>query len=194
VRIRIRTMKAKNKKKNTLLLLVVAMMATLTLWGVYGYALMTIKAKAEDAARLSDELEQYISNEGKVNQIKRSVINTEEERRKLNRYFVDFDAVPKFAKTIEGLKDAAGLALVTINNISDPKNDILLVSFYAEGSFGGLMRLVELVESLPFNIEITRVYLNKVEDVGEDSGKEEGVWHGVFDIEVVGFLTNNSND
>lgn len=187
-------MRIKSKKENSLLLLIVTVVITIVLWGVYGYALITIKTKAEDTALLSDELKQYISNEGKVNQIKRAVADTEKERTKLNTYLVDFDAVPEFAKTLEGLKDAAGLTSVTINNIADPKNNVLPVSFFAQGSFGGLMRLVELVERLPFNIEITRVYLNKVEVAGEENISEENTWRGVFDIEVVGFLSKNNND
>jgi hypothetical protein len=179
-----KTIKMKNKLKTKNILAVVIVL-NFILVGAYTYAFYMVKEKNKSASKVSGELEQYLSKEGVINLVKKSVKDTTNEREKLNSYFVSRDDIVKFTKKIESLGEIAGVNL-TIMGLRTQGN-ILFFDISSWGSFRNLLHLVSLLENLPFKVDVKKAYIDKAE---APPGKEDvGVsgWEGNFTVKLVGF-------
>ncbi len=178
----------KNNKQKTIWILVGVIILNLLLSGVYAYSFYTVKIKNEEASLVSKELEEYLSKEGTINLLKTSVKNTEEERKKVDAYFVTRDDIPDFTKKIERLGGMSGTDLV-ITGLRT-QNNVLSVDLSSEGSFRNTMQLISLIENLPFKVEVVKAYIDVVEiDIPEEEGGGlKIIWKGNFSIELTGFV------
>jgi len=141
-----------NNSKKTMSILLGVIILNLLLAGAYAYSFYTVKVKNEAASLVSEELEEYLSKEGTINLLKASVKRTEEDREKIDSYFVARDDIPDFARKIEALSDLSGTNLI-ITGLSTQDN-ILSFDITSTGSFRDTMQLISLIENLPFKVEI----------------------------------------
>ncbi len=178
----------KNNKQKTIWILVGVVSLTFVLVGVYGYSFYKVKETSENASLVSDELNEYLSKEGTINILKTSVRDTEEERKKINTYFVARDDIPDFARKIEALGEMSGTDL-DITGLRK-QGDVLLFDLSSDGGFQNTMQLISLIESLPFKVEIMKAYIDVVETEisEEEGGGTRRSWNGNFSIELTGFI------
>ncbi len=109
----------------------------------------------------------------------------------LNEYFVSADGALDFVKYIEDLATSAGLSY-RINSfdaednpdISQNDKEYLKTSLTATGSMKNIRNFISLIESLPYNIKITRVDL-KSGGVQSLSASREQIWTLMIDFSVV---------
>jgi len=176
----------KNKQK-IISILIFAIVFNLALVGLYTIVLNTIKKKSENTSTVSVELEGYLNKEGKVNTVKNAVESTKDHRVKLEKYFINIDGIPVFTQKIESLKEISGVDEITINGLKQ-KNNTLLLDFKTVGGFEDVLYLVQLVENLPFKVNIKKSYITKIKSA--ENVEEKIKWNGLFSIEIIGFLDN----
>ncbi len=176
----------KNNKKITIILTAVILL-NFILIGVYVYVVRAIKDKSESTSILSSKLSGYISKEGKINILKKTIEDTSVDRAKLYKYFVDINDIPVFTKRVESLSKISGVDSLVINSLSQ-KNNILFLDFKTEGSFENTVYLIQLVKNLPFKIDIKKSYISKIKNINNKAVVDK--WEGIFSIEIIGFLNN----
>jgi len=176
----------KKSKQKTKIILVAAVVLDLLLVGVYAYAFNTVKVKNENASLVSEELDEYLSKEGTINILKKTVKDTEEERGKLNSYFVERDDLPDFAKKIESLRELAEVSL-EITGLGE-NQDVLSLDITSSGSFSRILNLISFIETLPFKVEITKAYINTIDILDENDEVIGTEWDGNISINLTGFI------
>lgn len=174
-------MKKKDNNQKTIGILAAAIILNMALAGAYVYAFNAVKVKNEQASLVSAELNEYLSKEGTINLLKKTVKDTDGDRKKMEGYFVGRDDIPKFTKDIEALGEMSGAEL-TITDLRTQEN-VLSFDISSRGSFPDIMHLISLFEFLPFKVEVTKAYINRVE---KDKGAWE--WEGKFTIELTGYI------
>ena len=178
----------KNSKQKTIIIFVGVILLNLLISSVYVYSFYAVKTKNEEASLISLELKEYLSKEGAINLLKKSVKNTESERKNIDASFVARDDVPVFAKKIESLGGMSGTKL-SITKLQAQGN-VLSIGLSSEGSFRNTLHLISLIETLPFKVEITKAYINTIERLSTEEVSESGrgVWNGKFNIKLTGFV------
>ena len=182
-------MKTRNNKQKIIWVLVFAVMLNVLLAGLYVFVFGMVKKNIRDASVASFKLEEYLSKEGKVSVVKKAVRDTKIYREKLDNYFVNLDDVPLFASKIESLAEVSGVDPINIT-ILEQKGSALMIEFETKGGFSNILHLLQLVESLPFKVNVTKSYISKI---GNFDGDKKIKWHGVFGVEIIGFLDNQKN-
>jgi len=123
--------------------------------------------------------------ETKQLQSTRHLINdTQEQRERLNKYFITADEIVSFIEQIESLGEFTGVSF-ELNSVDviDADADALLLKFTTRGSWEKTYRLLALIESLPYNIDVERVRVLKESSVGRGSE-----WRGDFNIRLDSFI------
>lgn len=111
----------------------------------------------------------------------------------LNEYFIDEDGALGFVEYIEGLASSAGLTY-RINLFDSEQNadlakydkEFLKMSLTTTGSIANTRNFVSLIESLPYNIKITRVDLK-----GSSTGAKDAPWTMAIDFSAVKIMGKN---
>ncbi len=93
----------------------------------------------------------------------------------LNNHFVDPMKISSFISYLEnlGLKNNTKLVVKNIG-ISNHNKDTILVNVSVEGSFNNVIKILYLLESTPFNVNLTQTFVNKeIESTENNDTKTE---------------------
>ena len=98
------------------------------------------------------------AEEQAVGTLARLVDETAPERSELQGYILDRDAVPAFITELETMAAEQGVALETSNlqERAGEQYDELVVSIEISGSRNALLRVYELIESLPYHSYVSK--------------------------------------
>lgn len=150
------------KKSHTTFFLIFSILALMVVVLLFIFFLKIIKNKNEHISvavttlegKMKDK-ENAIINASKVTEIK-SIQNT------INNYFVDPNKIDTFVDYLEKVGSNLG-SIVLVSSIEIPPNTKNLISFKISitGTFNDVMRTITLIENIPYQINITRVYFNK---------------------------------
>jgi hypothetical protein len=154
------------KRTHTTFFLIFSILALIVVVLLFIFFLKVIKNKNEHISVAVTTLEEKMKakenaviNASKVTEIK-SIQNT------IDGYFVDPNKIDTFVDYLEKI----GLNLgsnVSVDNIEIPPNTKNLISFRVSitGTFNNVMKTITLIENIPYQVNVTRVYLNKKTDV-----------------------------
>ncbi len=80
----------------------------------------------------------------------------------INNYFVDPMKISSFISYLEdlGLKNNTKLIVKNIK-ISNNKKDTILVNVSVKGNFNNTIKVLYLLENIPFNVNLTQAFVNK---------------------------------
>lgn len=165
--------------KREYLILAIASGAFLLAAAVPAY-LMTRTAKAvQYIADVEGQIGNARSREQSMRSLRQLITDTEQERTTLSQYSVGSDGAASLIELLE--RDARGLGIsFAIGGVSvDPKEgpfDTLKVSMQASGSFSAVMRLLALIETIPYASTVEAITLQR---------EENGQWGGTFSIGVL---------
>lgn len=164
-----------NKKTKTVFIFSVISMVIAG--GLFFMAFYFTKKINKEASALGLELAQRVSERENISQFKKIIKDTEEKHSQVDSFIVDSDNIDKFVGALEAEGDKLGLA-VDINgvNISISNQQRLVVIFDATGSFESIMKLVWVIENMPYGIDIKNANIQ----VGE-----LGAWTLNANLEVV---------
>ena len=162
-------------------ILVIAVVTTYTVFFV------GIKNKNEDISIIVNEIDSSIEKEAKLKSVKKLIEDTENERKKLDTYFVTDNSVVDFIESIEALAKEVEIDTEVVSvdiSENDKISEALLLSLEVEGLWSNLFYFVSLIEELPFKIGISKVDIKAVyEDANKT--KSSGSWKGVINFNVL---------
>lgn len=142
--------------------------------------LMTRTAAAKRyIANVEGQIGSARSREQATRSLRQLILDTEEERAALGAYALEQGSAATLIELLERDARAAGIAF-EIGGVSvDPKDgpfDVLKVSMRGQGSFTAVMRLLSLIETIPYASTVDSAALER------ESG---GRWSGTFTIGVL---------
>ncbi len=172
-------------KKIFIIMLILNILAVFS----YFYLFSNIKNRSEATSVLENVLGGQASREAELKLAGISLKKTVEERALIDSYFVQEGKVgiANFVEGVENIAELAGVSL-SVNSILLKKEEDLSVvenmnlGLRVEGSWSEITYFLGFLESLPYKISFSRVYIEKDE--------ESSLWNGVFDISVLK-LSNN---
>ena len=156
---------------------------------LYGFMMYRISSEKTKAAEALSKLEAGIKKEYNLRALSAALEKTEEERAKIDSYFVDIKGVAKFLEKLQSFGDASGVSL-KLENVDIEGKNALKVSFNDNGSFAENYRLLELIENSPYTLEIDSMNINKVmvSVPGGASVSLNNLWSGSFSVRLLSFV------
>jgi Tfp pilus assembly protein PilO len=147
---------------------------------VFWYVIETKRTALNDALTLTAEAH---TKEQELHNLERTLEQTNTHRVHLEQLILTDEEVIDLLSLIETLGREQGTVLttsaLTVHEI-DSIFEELSVTVSIEGSYVSVMRIMTLLEALPYQSSITRVSLERVTD-------EYGVWAGTVEIRVTKF-------
>ncbi len=151
-----------------------------------------ISSLGRDIVALKQEVHDLEEQAARLSPKKQSV-NTGANADDLYEYFIGEEGALGFVEYIEGLASSAGLSY-RINLFDAEQNadlakydkEFLKMSLTTTGSIGSTRNFISLIESLPYNIKITRVDLK-----GSSAGAEDAPWTLAIDFSAVKIIGKN---
>lgn len=152
------------KKSYTTPILIVSIIILIATILVFIFVLKVIKNKNQHASvvltTLEDKLiekENAIANNSKIEEIK-SIQNT------INNYFVDKNQIDVFVSYLEGIgSKMSSVVSVESIEVSPKSKDIISIKISIVGNFNKVMNTIAFIENIPYQVDITQIYLNKNE-------------------------------
>lgn len=157
------------KNKKTLIILIIMIFTTIISIYFFIFILKTIRIKNERTSLVVYELgKKTIDKENE-----KILIDKTEEIKSLqffvDKHFIDINNMDVFVEYLEkiGLDNNAELIVNGVNIPIDVKN-IVNFKISITGNFSNVIQTINSLESIPYEVNITQVYLNK------NLNKEEG--------------------
>jgi hypothetical protein len=149
-----------NKKTN--LILSLSIITAIVVATVFILFFKVIKNKNEHTSAVLTTLETKINKKANIKMLEKKIAELEATRARIDSYFVDSEQIDSFISYLENLGTTAGTVLeVKTVEISPNKKNTILGKVSAQGTFASVMKTITLLESIPYQIEVTSVYLNK---------------------------------
>jgi hypothetical protein len=80
----------------------------------------------------------------------------------MNNYLVDKDKIDVFVGYLENIGvDFSSIVSVKSIEVSKEDSDLILVRLSVNGTFSNVINTINLIENIPYQINITKIYLNK---------------------------------
>jgi hypothetical protein len=156
-------------------LLIVLSVLIIAMAGAYYYFFSNLRAMGETISTLSNETDTLLSQEGNLDSLRAVFSDTTNDRQKINSYFVQRDGAIDFITTIENLAAFAHLSHETQSvetkeeNPPSANRELLHLTFHTTGSWQNTFYFLSLLESLPFNINISHIDLHSTGNVALES-------------------------
>lgn len=146
-----------------------------------------IYAKSAEITTIENDLASAEAWENSSVSVKRLLVDTRDARNKIDSYFIGSDNVVSFIESIESLSKFVNVDTnvntVGIDQISDTsKFEYATLSAVSEGSFQNLYWLLSLIETMPYELEVRRVYL---EQLPPDPKTKTIRWRLAFEVRAL---------
>lgn len=177
-----------NTKKNKRLLALFSLINIMFL-GVYGYLFYVVASKNTETVVLYTTSHQQASDKEKIQELDRTIKDTEKERNNLSAYFVTKTSAVTFIEQIEKIGKNAGVDL-SVNSVSgDAKGGgTTQLAFSAAGTFSDIYRLIALVESMPYKVTLKKADMQVTSDQKDGST----IWKGGFVVTLESFVATSA--
>jgi len=151
--------------------------------GVGGYLGLFFMVSAQKDAFLEKSLAQVENDlrQESLTALSRTLRDTENDRKSLDTRILHDENVVEFLALIESLGKEQGVGLVTNALTVEPKNDMfetLVMQVNVEGTYGGVVHMLKLMEHLPYQSTLGKVQLEN---------KNDSLWVGTFEMRVTKF-------
>ena len=176
-------------KKNLFLISLVGLNLLVMLSYAFLYVTVSRSSAAVSQARaaffIAEKKEEELTN------IKRNLAEKEEERSKVESYFVRKSGLTTFIERLEGLAKEAAVEL-TLNSVDLGEGSAggqfgeLTLSYQATGGFANLYNFLGATENLPLKLKVIKTDLNHA----GDPKKLESLWKGSFTLKVLSFIND----
>ncbi len=148
--------------------------------GIFFYTILQQKAELDSKViERSAVKTQHDGLEGLMNKLE----STKESREGLMLRILPENGVVDFLSQIESIKNEQGVMLKTDSLTIEPVDatfEKLVVTISVSGQYVSVLRVLELLEQLPYQSSIRKVSLNEEE-------KNGNMWKGVFELTVTKF-------
>lgn len=174
----------KKIKQKPVIILVIAITVILVSCGVYYYLISNMHKTIIEIRELVVESGEQNSELSDVNMIVNTAKETKEDRDKLDSFFIsDNEAVIAFIELVESL---AVDSEISMDSVISQLDNAIQFRLTIQGEYSGIYRYLELIENLPYNVEVSRA--NFIYKRTEVDGTR--LWDGNLDIVFTGYNTN----
>ncbi len=168
--------------KKILLISLLVLGISLCIYGGLLYEVTRQEKKVKEQARVRAEA---VARNQQFSELEKMYATSEADRSKLTEFVVAHEDVAYVLALVESAARHQGLAAtiksVQVVSIKDTPNfETLTISLEVSGTYAELQSFLPVIESLPYQSEVTNVSLNRVDELG--GGVE---WKGVFEVAVV---------
>jgi hypothetical protein len=149
-------------KSHTKFTLLISIFVMIFSFAALAFFFKIIQNKNEHTSKVLTTLQQKINKKAKDSDLTKKISATEETRAKIDSYFVDSTQIDSFIGYLESLGTDAGTE-VKVEGFDNPQatTGVLYVRLSASGTFTNVMRTILLLENSPYQIHITKTYLNR---------------------------------
>lgn len=158
-------------------------------FAAYAFHSMTATVESE-IGTLNQEADTLSIQASRVTTLRQVVNSSGDELQTVNQYFVPKDGALDFVKYIENLAVSSGLTF-KINVFDSEQNDalskndkeFLKTSLNTTGSLKNTRNFMSLVETLPYNVKVTRIDMRR--SAGGTFSTVRDEWSTTIDFSVV---------
>lgn len=172
-------------KSNSTKVLILIIICNLGAIAGYYFLFQYIKTQSNAALSLTSTINLSQQKNSHISSLRAVVKDTEGERQQLTAFLLPKDAEVSFIEQIENLAKSSGLSVTTKSVFSAAGNTkavkIFQMQLETTGSWSNTLIFLSQVESLPYNIQVPGILLNKQPAVGKTAGS---VWMATFDLSV----------
>jgi hypothetical protein len=151
-----------------------------TAWGVLIYRGYSIKAEIAATAGATENAQ---AKSARLLSLKNTVRDLKDDIEVIEDRFIAKDGIPAFIDMLDTQAEKAGVK-ININSINLDENDPLLqtlkIHMTGSGSWEGAVRLIDILEKLPYALEIKNLSFQK----SNEDDKNAGMWNWNANIEV----------
>jgi hypothetical protein len=153
------------KKNRTILILISSVLTTILAIGLFIFFLEVIKNKNEHASAVLTTLEDKMKEKEDAMAFAGKITEIKSLQDYINSHFLDSNKVDTFVDYLEGIGSNLG-SLVSVKSIeiSSKTENIISVKLLVSGTFQEVMETIAYLENIPYQVNITQVYLNKNSD------------------------------
>lgn len=150
-----------NHKKAYSILFITLAMAAISA-GFFVFVFLTIKNKNQHSAAVNDAILEKNKEIENIAYLKDTIDNTKQKSQKLSSYLVDSGRVDEFVSAVESEGSLVG-APVTVTSVDfvKTKKNTISIEFGSKGTFDQMMHLATIVENMPYEISVKKVFLNR---------------------------------
>lgn len=158
-------------KKHITLKFVLSIFSAIVIIVAFIFFLKIIKEKNKNTSISLTTLQEKIKTKEKINMFFEKSNEIKTLQSSLNNYFVDTTKIDTFVSYLESLGGDIGSKIV-VKEIVAPEEANKMIEFQVSitGDFDQVTKTIILLENIPYQIEVTRVYYNKDTKI-EEEGK-----------------------
>jgi hypothetical protein len=166
-------------KKYTKIILIVSIFITIIVVGLFVFFFDVIKNKNEHTSKVILTLVEKIEDRENREILIGKVAELESINETIDEYFVDPKTIDTFVDYLEklGIQNDTELVIENVEAVPKKKNEIS-VKVSIKGDFDHVMRVVYLLENIPYYVNLNQAYVNKevkTTSVETEEGEKEEV-------------------
>ena len=172
-----------SRARNVLLLSLLCFAGSVAVYGGGWYMVhereAALRTQLEEQQRRAERDRDYTS-------LQKLYADSQADREKLRTFVVGADGVADFLELFEGAARRAGLNPTTRSvqvekSEAGAKFEMLAINAEVQGSYGEVSAFLPIVETLPYQIEVRSVSIERVGAAGETDADE---WRGLLQLRV----------
>ncbi|MFA6251302.1 MAG: hypothetical protein WC603_01600 [Candidatus Paceibacterota bacterium] len=150
------------KKRNSILILILSLITTLLVLGALGFFLRIIKNKNQHISVSIATLEKKLKDKEEIVTFAEKLSEIESIRDTISSRFIDPNKIDTFVNYLEDLDSDIGSDIAVKNIEISPKvKNSIAFKILITGTFQEVMETISLLENIPYEVDVTQVYLNK---------------------------------
>jgi hypothetical protein len=180
------------KKNYTTLILILSIIATIITLFLFVYFLKVIENKNQNATDVLTSLQEKMKAKENEITFAKKVAEIKSLQDSIDSHFVDPNNVDTFANYVEGIGSNFGSdTSVTRIEIPPKTENTIIFGLSINGTFNNVMKTISYLENIPYRINITQVYLNKVAGQrvqvtpGKDKSQGVSTWQADLSFNVL---------
>ncbi len=171
----------------TKIMCVVACFVLATLLVCVGYEYFKISEFKNNIVDIESELDTEKISLNNYAYLVKTASNIKSESEKVNTFFIKKDEIVNFLDSVEKLSDVSN-TLISVQSLGEKEpvggQHILSVQVHIQGDYGDVCKAIQLLEELPYYIEIQSIKLSNIEM--ENGKNKKKVWQA--DVSFIGVM------
>lgn len=178
------------KSHSHIILLMIAILTTIVVYGLYGYMYYTVNASLGRVFAAREAVQKEQSYKNQEQSLTDMYEKTVDDRARLRTFFVAHDEIIQYIEAIETIGKSADaevtLSSINADDLATSKPGTLgkfSIAVEVRGLWSSVMRVLILAETLPYKVAISNVRIDRAGAALGTGGKPE--WRVNFLLETV---------
>ena len=170
------------------IILVIFILIDIFVIGLYCYLFQDLKAKNQSFSIIASEIQDEARQREELLTLKNIMKSIQEDRTRLNSYFITSDEIAVFLDSLEAMGKKVGTeSEVTSIILAGEEKNVLEVSVKATGPFEDVFELLLLLEHVPYELDFQKISFGKIKVLGLE---DVWIWEGNFTFHIISFIIN----